>query len=126
MAALKLPFRARSDPLDIEALNAASELEGDDKAVAEHLIWAGMIDPKLHTVGDLIDHIEGLDAAGRRRLLDRTRQNAGLPTASEIDAVRRMEVATDAARRKAAGIPWRDGDGRIEATCSHPGCTRFE
>jgi hypothetical protein len=30
-----LPFRSRQDPLDVEALDAASQLEGDDRAIAE-------------------------------------------------------------------------------------------
>jgi hypothetical protein len=36
------------------------------------------------------------------------------------------EAEQERRRRGATAAPRRDGDGRIEATCAHPGCTRFE
>jgi hypothetical protein len=88
---INLPYRSRQDPLDIEALNAASErLEGDDRAVAERLIWAGMIDPKLQTVGDLWDRIEQASPEERRRIADEARSEAGLTTFTEIAENRRL------------------------------------
>jgi hypothetical protein len=55
---LNIPYRAPHDPLDLEAYDAAAALEGDDRAVAEHVLWEALTDPKLATVGDLLDRIE--------------------------------------------------------------------
>jgi hypothetical protein len=38
---IRLPYRSRSDPLDVDALNAAAALEGDDRWIAEAVIWGG-------------------------------------------------------------------------------------
>ena len=35
-------------------------------ALPEHLIWEAMIDPELHTVGDLLDKIERASPEERR------------------------------------------------------------
>ena len=71
-----------------EAIEAGVDqaLEGEDRDVAFDLLFnAG-----VKTIGQLLDHVESLDAAGRKALLDRTRKSAGLPTTAELEHVQEL------------------------------------
>jgi hypothetical protein len=124
MAVLRIPYKDRSQPLaDPDVLRLPEALEDRaERVTVDRLLVEAMGDPDLHTVGDFLDRMEQASPQERRRLIDEARQAAGLKTftASEWEAER------ERGRRAAAAIPRRDGDGRIEASCSHPGCNNFE
>jgi hypothetical protein len=56
---LKVPYRDRHQRLDDPSvLRLPQALEGEERAVADHLLVEAMADPGLHTIGDLLDRIE--------------------------------------------------------------------
>ena len=111
---IQIPFRERSD-----SLTAVGELAGkletdEDSAVARQLVISGVM-AGLSTAGELIDRVDALDPAGRRKLLDAARQLADLEPTRTIEARRRFEAATRSARLTAAAeSPWQ--------SCSAGGC----
>jgi hypothetical protein len=87
---IQIPYRDRSDPLSTVA-DAARSLPADqDRAVARQLVLDGARDG-LVTAGDLLDRLDAMSPEERRALLDQTRSEVGLPTASAIDASRRYD-----------------------------------
>jgi hypothetical protein len=69
---VKIPYQSRSDPLDVEVLDLASKhLEGEERAVTEHLVWDAMTHPALKTVGDLLGKIEQASAEEGRAIASR-------------------------------------------------------
>jgi hypothetical protein len=72
----------------------------------------------IATTGDLVDHVERLDGAGWRELLDRARQAAGLTPSAEIEA------AKDFAAIQPRGH-LRDEQGRSFQVCGEPSCRAY-
>ena len=68
------------------------------------------------TMGELIDHIEALDADGRRELLDTARTAAGLDTVEDAEGHRAFEIANRNLR------PGRDSEGKIFQGCAERSC----
>ena len=81
---IKIPFQDRSQTI-AEALGAGLDhtaLEpGEDRDVTTQILLRS----SFGTMGELIDHIEALDADGRRELLDKARTAAGLDTVEDAE-----------------------------------------
>lgn len=93
-------------PAEALVANADAKLEGEERTVAAQLLLDASIDSEIATIGDLVDRIERLDPAGRRRLLDRTREAAGLVSASDVEALERFTAANEQlARRPRPPLP---------------------
>jgi hypothetical protein len=81
---------------------------------------------EFETAGELIRHVEGLDAADRRLLLDRARERAGLPPTGEVDRRREfVRAARDDPKPPPAPGPRRDASGAAIQRCAAAGCERL-
>jgi hypothetical protein len=88
---LHIPHLHRDQtPAEALAANADGVLEGEDRRVAAQLLFDASVDPTVSTVGDLLDRIERADGGERREILDDTRRNAGLESATDTDAHREL------------------------------------
>jgi hypothetical protein len=74
------------------------------------------VDDGLTSAGEVVDHLESLEPAERRRLLDEARRDCGMPTTHEVDEQRQFEIANAAARATAAA------ESRYQ-TCGAAHCT---
>lgn len=120
---ISVPLGAPGERLDLGAMaDATRDLPAEDAAVARQLALMAACDPDIHTYGDLRRKLEAAGEAGRREVLDRAREGAGLPSASKVDADRAFRAAQPPPSPNAL----RDAQGRIEARCSEAGCGRFE
>jgi hypothetical protein len=110
---IKVPFQDRSQTIT-EALeaNVDQALEGEDRDIAFQLF----LTTDFKTLGELIDHVESLDADGRRQLLNKKRAELGLESVEDVDAHRRFETANRNLR------PGRDAEGRIFQGCHAANC----
>jgi hypothetical protein len=106
---LKVLHRFPTDMLaDVGAY--AHELPLDEREVTRQLAVNARLDGFL-SAGEFVDHLAGLDASGRRDLLDRARADIGLEPTGVVDA---REAASK-------GIK---GDWRVQC-CHAPGCNVF-
>jgi hypothetical protein len=122
---ITLPYRDRDAKLDPAAIAddaAESIADPEEQAVVRALGMELFLAPHLETVGDALDALEAASPAARRALLDNARQRLGLPTTGEQDA----DDAYRDANRNRGGGSLRDSQGRVEARCSAPGCSRYE
>jgi hypothetical protein len=111
---IQIPFRHPEQPLAAVG-ELANHLESDeDCAVARQLVISGVM-AGMSTAGELIERVEALDNAERRRLLDAARGCAGLDSTHTVEARHRFEGAmASAALTAAAESPWQ--------TCAAEGC----
>ncbi len=90
---INIPFRSRDETIR-EAIegHVDSALEDPEESrVALQVIFDAGVDGH-RTMGDLLDHVAGLDADGRRQLLDRARANRDLESTEDIDSRERFEA----------------------------------
>ena len=115
---INIPFQDRSQTIR-EAIEAHVDqaLEGEDRDVALQLLLTS----GFKTVGELIDHVEALDADGRRDLLDEARTAAGLDTVEDAEAHARFEAANRALRTR----PSYDEHGRRSVLCAEANCNAW-
>lgn len=73
-------------------------------------------------VGGLLDELDQLGPAGRREVLDRARQEVGLPSTATVDA---QAAAAAAPSIQVSSAPLRDMWGRPLQSCHEPGCGAF-
>jgi hypothetical protein len=115
--AIRIPFRTRDDPLDVDAVIDLPELLDDpeDQAVARELPVEASTSG-LQLVGQLLDQLEAASPAARRATLDRMRARAGLDSTADVEAHRASELANSAptAPRDAGGNEWK--------ACAAAGC----
>jgi hypothetical protein len=104
---LRVPFRDRSEPLDVDAFaDLPGYLDSADRGVVRHVLIGARL-RGARTVGDLLDDLAGASPERRRELLDEARVEAGLPTTEEVDAEERFRRANDAASLLAGKeSPW--------------------
>jgi hypothetical protein len=110
---IEIPFRDRSESLTVTAGHArVLGRPGDDRAeVARQIAIGALMDGRAATAGELIDHLEGLDPAERRAMLDRARAECGLPSIEDVEFRRGVE-----AMRRQSTFP-------VGAMCAVPDCT---
>jgi hypothetical protein len=94
---------------------------GEDRAVVRGLVLEAA-ENGMSTAGQVLDALEGMTVDARRRLLDRARARADVPTTAQVFAA--------AARKVRAPIiyddaPPRDEIGRALQVCAQPGCRVF-
>src|SRR5215207_3373583 len=82
---IDIPFKDRDD-LVLFAITAARETMDEDEArVVEAIAKDALFHRGVTTIGGLIDELGDLSQAECRQRLDWAREEAGLPTATEID-----------------------------------------
>jgi hypothetical protein len=113
---IHIPYRGRDQSLSDLGFDANSLSDPEERATIIALIGRTQLETRVKTAGELIDSIEGLDRAGRRRLLDDCREAAGLPSASDLDALAEFELAQHVARTRTPSTapPRLNGVGAIE------------
>jgi hypothetical protein len=122
---IPVPYRDRRDPLDLEAVDVADALEGDERRMAHHLLWEASLDPHLETVGDLINKIERASPEERRQIADEARAAAGLPSVAEAKSRRELALAQRDDPPTPQQGPPRDYQGMAVQECAHADCTRL-
>jgi hypothetical protein len=65
----------------------------------------------------MLEKLDALGAEGRRALLDRAREGAGLPKTAVVEGRRQVEFAS-----RPRPTQLRDSHGRCQALCGHEGC----
>jgi hypothetical protein len=116
-----VPFRDRGDTLADMADAARALPASEDRAVVRGLCLEAA-ESGMTSAGQVIDALEGMTPDARRRLLDRARERADVPTTAEVSAA--------AARKVRAPIvydvaPPRDAIGRALQVCPASGCRAF-
>ena len=121
---LRVPLRDRDDPLTEVGFDSRHLEDPDERATVRKLVRRAMLDG-FSTTGELVDELERLereDPAQLRRVFDDAREEAGLESATSIDAKASLEA------RRAAIVtgPSLDGPndigGRLRG-CSAVGCS---
>ena len=118
---IRVPFHDRSDSLADMADAARALPAGEDRAVVRGLVLEAA-ESGMGTAGQVLDALEGMTPDARRRLLDRARERADIPTTAQVSAA--------AARKVSAPIvydvaPPRDEIGRALQVCAAPCCRKF-
>ncbi len=121
---IRIPVRDPDEPVSEVAFDARVLDDPDERATVRKLVQRAMLDG-FQTTGDLVrelGRLEREDPAKLRRVYDAAREDAGLETATEIDARQSLEA------RRAAVVtgPSLDGPndqgGRLQR-CSAEGCS---
>jgi hypothetical protein len=107
---IRIPHASRDESL-VDVASHARTLGQDEGRVARQLVIQAQLDGVARTAGELLDHLEQLDPAGRRQLLDQARADAGLEPTADIDA-----------RKRAQGIRRVNVDNSLQC-CHHDGCS---
>jgi hypothetical protein len=94
---LTFAHRGRDQSL-VEALCDQRTLPKEEREVARGVLFDLATEPGFDTIGDALDHIEGMSASERRRLLNEAGLGASLATVEQIEAQQRFAQACDAAR----------------------------
>jgi hypothetical protein len=76
----------------------------------------------MPNAGQVLDALEGMSVDARRRLLDRARARADVPTTAQVSAARARKVRAPIVYDVA---PPRDMIGRALMVCAQPGCKTF-
>jgi hypothetical protein len=118
---LRVPYRSRDDSLADVADAAEALPAGAQRAVVRGLVLEAA-ESGMTTAGQVLDALGGMTVDARRRLLDRARARADVPTTAEVSAA--------AARKVRAPIiyddaPPRDEIGRALQVCAQPGRRTF-
>jgi hypothetical protein len=87
---IQIPYQSRDQTIaDALASGVDRAIErGEDRDVVSMLLLQAS---EFRNMGALIDHVESLDADGRRQLLDRARKDAGLEASEDIDSRENFE-----------------------------------
>ena len=118
---IRVPYRSPDDSLADVADPARSLPSGDVRDTVRGLVLEAA-ESGMATAGDMLDALGRMTPDARRRLLDRAREHADVPTTAE--------VAAAAARKVRAPIvyddaPPRDEIGRALQVCPASGCRTF-
>jgi hypothetical protein len=88
---IDVPYRSMDESLVAVAGHARVLGQGDDRAaVARQIAIQALMDGTASTAGELLDHLERLEPAQRRQLLDAARADLGLEPTADIEARRRV------------------------------------
>lgn len=116
---IRIPFRSRDDSL-ADVANAARALPaGEDRAVVRGLVLEAA-ESGMSTAGHVLDALEGMAPDARRRLLDRARERADVPTTAEVAEARARKVRAPMICDDA-----RDEVGRALQVCAQSDCRTF-
>jgi hypothetical protein len=116
---IHIPNTGPSAPLDVDAIEVAGRgLEGENRLVAQRILFDAATNPEMRTIDDLLTHLERIGQVGRRQLLNEVRHDLGLPTAETVDARRDNEARS----RALAHLPRREMDGSTFTNCAADGC----
>jgi hypothetical protein len=118
---IRIPYRSRDDSLADVADAARALPAGAQRAVVRGLVLEAA-ESGMSTAGDMLEALGRMTPDARRRLLDRAREHADVPTTAEVSAA--------AARKVRAPIvydvaPPRDEIGRALQVCAQAGCRAF-
>jgi len=119
---IRIPHRDPAEPFNLGRIAddiAASIDDPTERHVMREIAYELAAGNAPTTIGDAIELLEQATPDSRRRLLDRGRRAAGLPTLADEQAVAAMPAP------RSTGVA-RDGQGRIDAICAEPGCANFE
>jgi hypothetical protein len=122
---LPFPYRDRMQPLTDPAIHDLPRglKDPDERAVAERLIWRGLMKSGMATVGDILKELEQASPEERRRIADQARSEAGLTTFTEIEDNRRIaRTRRDDPPPPPRQGPKRDSQGKAIQQCHHPDC----
>jgi hypothetical protein len=97
--AIRIPYRSRDDSLADVDLAARRELDGKDCVVTRQIAMEAMLNGD-RTAGDLIDRVDRLSRAERRRLLDDAREAVGLKRSGDIDAEASFATRNEVLRKR--------------------------
>jgi hypothetical protein len=117
---IRVPFRDRDDSLADVADAARALPAGDDRAVVRGLVLEAA-ESGMSTAGQIIDALEGMTPDARRRLLDRARERANVPTTAEVSAAAARKVR----RSMIPDTPARDEGGLAYQTCPAEKCSQY-
>jgi hypothetical protein len=119
---IRIPFRSRDDSL-ADVAGAARHLgDKEEAAVVRQLVLDAAL-ASHRTAGDLIDNLDRLSPAERRRVLDKAREGSGLESTEMVDGRRAVAAAS---ATLPSHEPLRDHHGRTQAICAAKGCRNFE
>ena len=116
---IRVPFRSRDDSLADVADAARALPAGEDRAVVRGLVLQAA-ESGMATAGDMLDALTGMSPEARRRLLDRAREHADVPTTAEVKAKAARKVSAPMINEDA-----RDEIGRALQVCPASGCRTF-
>jgi hypothetical protein len=116
---IRVPFRARGDSLADMAEAAQALPAGTDRDVARGLVLEAA-ESGMSTAGQVLDALEGMTVDARRRLLDRARARADVPTTTQAAAAAARRVSAPMINEDA-----RDEIGRALQVCAEVGCKVF-
>jgi hypothetical protein len=88
---LSIPYQHRDERL-VDTASHCRTLEDDDRTVTRSIVLDAAMNG-MRTAGDLLDHLDSLEPAERRQLLDQARAEAGLPGTAEVDARERLHAS---------------------------------
>jgi len=119
---IRIPYRSSADPFNLATIaDDLDEAIADptERAVMRSVAADLLIGNAPSTMGEAIELLEQASPDARRVVLDRARQERGLPT-----------LAAERAQQPPAPFvtsrPARDGQGRVQALCAEPSCRNFE
>jgi hypothetical protein len=118
---IRVPFRSTDDSLADVADAARALPAGEDRAVVRGLVLEAA-ESGMATAGDMLDALGRMTPEARRRLLDRAREHADVPTTAEVSAAAARKVRAPIVYDDA---PPRDEIGRALQVCAAPGCKVF-
>ncbi len=96
---ITIPHRSRDAFVTEVAIAADEVLSGEDRIVTRQLAHDA-IERGVLRVGALLDELEAAGQAGRRQILDRARERAGLEGATAREDRIKFEAAQEVARRR--------------------------
>jgi hypothetical protein len=117
---IRVPYADRSDSLADVAGHARALPAGEDRATVRGLVLEAA-ESGMASAGDMLDALEGMAPDARRRLLDRARERADVPTTAEVAAAAARKVR----RPPIFDAPSRDEAGCAIQWCAEPGCRAF-
>jgi hypothetical protein len=118
---IRVPYRSGDDTLADVADAARALPAGEDRAVVRGLVLQAA-ESGMAMAGDMLDALGRMSPEARRRLLDRAREHADVPTTAEESAAAARKVRAPIVYDDA---PPRDEIGRALQVCAQAGCKVF-
>jgi hypothetical protein len=110
---ISIPHRDRSEPLSLVAAHARHLGQDEDRRVCRQLVIQARLDGVATTAGELLDHVEALEPAERRAMLNTARKALGLPSVEELEAQQPRPFTLNIRTGVSGGFP----------SCPAEGCT---
>jgi hypothetical protein len=119
---IPLAHQGRSQTLS-EALECGVDraFEGEEHRVFIQLLLSPPV-PGLRTMGELEDHLEGLDQDSFKALVDRLRTSAGLPSATQLEDAQKLRKIVRDDPPRPMPQPTREQDGSLLQQCAASDC----